>query len=230
MSTCCEVSEMPSTAKQFCHCIAGRVVIHNIKTHDWSEDTKCHSCQVTHLLWDTAGSFLASADAQGVAVLWKVDLHCKLSLLATFKTTPSRPISAMLFDTSAAVPALYYSISAGTCTDIHSGNSSGEYSKLYTVPTMSPLLGLFWYDNASQLVSVAASGELFVHGSRAQETRQWELVMKLRIDAGVKSAGDKSKLMVAWVADHTLASASGQDSMIHMYNMETEDNYVLQIG
>lgn len=182
------------------------------------------------MLWDTTGTFLASADAQGVAALWKVDLHCKLSLLATFKTTPPGPVSTMLFDTSAAVPALYYSISAGTCTDIYSGHSNAEYSKLYSVPTVSPLLGLFWYDNASQLVSVAASGEVFVHGSHAQEKGQWELVMKLRIDAGVKAAGDKSKPMVAWVADHTLASASGQDSMIHMYNMETEDNYVLQIG
>ena len=221
---------MPLTVSRFCDCVAGSLLVQDIKTNDRSEDTTCHSCQITHLLWNATGTFLASADLQGAAALWKVDLHCKLSLLATFKTTPTGPVSAMLFDTSAAVSALYYSISAGTCTDIYSGSSNGACSKLYTVPTLSPLLGLFRNDNASQLVSVAASGELFVHASRAQESSQWELVMKLRIDAGVKSAGDKSKLMVAWVADHTLASASGQDSMVHMYNMETEDNYVLQIG
>lgn len=35
---------------------------------------------------------------------------------------------------------------------------------------------------------------------------------------------------VCWAAEHTLATASGKDSVVRMYNFETEDNYVLQVG
>lgn len=173
---------------------------------------------------------LASGDHQGNAALWSLDTHCKLCLLAAFKAAPTGPISALLFHELAAIPALFYSVTTDTGTDVYLGDSKQDHSNLYSVPSPTALLGLFWCDVSSQLVTVAASGELFVHGTNAQAPDKWDLVVKLRIGAGVKSAAADSKLMVAWVAGHTLASASGQDGTIRMYNLETEDNYVLQIG
>lgn len=122
-----------------------------------------------------------------------------------------------------------YSISAGTCTDIYSADTSGQHNKLFAVPTLSPLLGLFWYQSAGQLVSVTASGELFVHGSSPADSQQWECMMKLKIGAGNRAVGE-SKLMVAWITEHILASASGQDDIIHLYDLETENNYILRTG
>lgn len=204
--------------------------MYNIETQQHCADATYHKSQITHLLWYKNGTILASGDDHGHAALWSVGLHCKISLLAAFSTTPAGPVSAMLFLESAAIPALSYSVTTGTCTDIYLGDSTGSHNKLYTVPTLSPLLGLFSHSMAGQLVLVAASGELFVYGNNAQDPKQWEQVVKLRIGAGIKSAGGESSLMVAWVAEHTLASASGQDSTVHMYNLETEDNYVLTIG
>ncbi|GFH33699.1 WD_REPEATS_REGION domain-containing protein, partial [Haematococcus lacustris] len=34
-------------------------------------------------------------------------------------------------------------------------------------------------------------------------------------------------LQVCWAGNHTLASASERDSVVRMYNFDTEDNYVL---
>jgi len=36
-------------------------------------------------------------------------------------------------------------------------------------------------------------------------------------------------VQVCWAAEHTLATASGKDSIVRMYNFETEDNYILQV-
>ena len=54
-------------------------------------------------------------------------------------------------------------------------------------------------------------------------------MMKLKIGAGIRAAGE-STLMVAWIVDHILASASGQDDIIHLYDLETENNYILRTG
>lgn len=34
---------------------------------------------------------------------------------------------------------------------------------------------------------------------------------------------------VCWAAEHTLATASGKDSVVRMYNFETEENYLIQV-
>ena len=47
---------------------------------------------------------------------------------------------------------------------------------------------------------------------------------------GGGAAADGPALMVAWVGSHTLASATGRDGIVRMYDLDTEDNYFLRIG
>lgn len=37
-------------------------------------------------------------------------------------------------------------------------------------------------------------------------------------------------MKVTWSCPHTLASSSEKDSVVRMYNFETEDNYMLSLG
>lgn len=211
-------------------CPAGLLLLYNTQTQHVCKGKRYHTCKITQLLWNQAGAALASGDSQGNAALWSVDAHSKLCLLATFMATATGPVSSLLFDEAAAIPALFYSVSAATSTDIYAADSRHNHSTLFSIATPTPLLGMFLYEATSQLVSVTAAGELFVHGTTPQDPKQWQLAVKLRIGTGIKSAAGDSKLMVAWVAGHILASASGQDGAIHMYDLETEDNYNLQIG
>ena len=46
--------------------------------------------------------------------------------------------------------------------------------------------------------------------------------------AASEDAGKPAALFVAWLGGHTLASSSEREMNVRMYNLDTEDNYVLQ--
>ena len=53
----------------------------------------------------------------------------------------------------------------------------------------------------------------------------------MRLASAIAASEDAEKpaaLFVAWVGGNTLASASQRDENVRMYNLDTEDNYVLQ--
>ena len=125
---------------------------------------------------------------------------------------------------NSGVATLYYSV-AQDSSDVYSADTAGNHSKLFTLEGSGPLLGLFWHSPKRQLASVASTGELCIHGEEEQG-QGWQRMMKIKIGAG--AAAGSPALMVAWIGVHILASASGRDDVVHLYDLETEDNYILR--
>lgn len=123
--------------------------------------------------------------------------------------------------------SVYYAVDNGKGSDIHCADTSGHHSKLFSLESNSPLLGLFWYSHKRQLVSVARTGDLYIHAEEEGQDR-WQQLVTMKIGGG--AAADGPALMVAWVGGQTLASATGKDGTVRMYDLDTEDNYILRIG
>ena len=122
---------------------------------------------------------------------------------------------------------VYYAVDTGSISDLHCADTSGHHSKLFSLDSNSPLLGLFWYSPKHQLVTVAKSGDLSIHGEE-EAGQGWRQVVKMKIGGG--AAPDGPALMVTWVRGHIVASATGRDGLVRMYDINTEDNYILRIG
>ena len=121
----------------------------------------------------------------------------------------------------------YYSVVVGDSSHIYCGNTDGHHNEIFCLESQTALLGLFWLAAKSQLVSVATTGDLCIHGE-AEEGRGWQQIEKMKIGGGAGPEGPA--LMVAWVGDQTLASASGRDDVVRLYDLDTEDNYILRLG
>lgn len=115
----------------------------------------------------------------------------------------------------------------GKGSDIHRADTRGHHSKIFSLESRSPLLGLFWYSSGGQLVSVARTGDLYIHGEEEGQD-SWQQLVAMKIGGG--AAADSPALMIAWAAGQTLASATGRDGTVRMYDLDTEDNYILRIG
>ena len=122
---------------------------------------------------------------------------------------------------------VYFSVTATDSSDVYCAHSGGHHSKTFALEANGSVLGLFWYGAKSQLVSVSESGDLCIHEEK-ETGNEWQLVVKLRIGGGAVLNGPA--LLVAWVGQHTLASASGRDNVVRMYDLDTEDNYILRLG
>lgn len=139
----------------------------------------------------------------------------------------TRYLHADQTDSNRDLAAAYYAVGNPKGSDIHCADTAGHHSKLFSLESSSPLLGLFWYGSKHQLVSVAKTGDLYIHGEEEGHD-SWQQLVMMKIGGG--AAADGSALMVLWVRGQTLASASGRDGTVRMYDLDTEDNYILRIG
>lgn len=121
----------------------------------------------------------------------------------------------------------YYAVTVNDSSDIYCADTGGHHGKVITLESNSPILGLFWYGAKGQLVSITKTGDFCIHGEE-EEGSGWTRVVKMKVGGG--AGADGPALMVAWVGSHTLASASGRDDVVRMYDLETEDNYILRLG
>ena len=123
--------------------------------------------------------------------------------------------------------SVYYAVDTEKGTDFYCADTSGHHSRLWSLESSSPLLGLFWYSSKRQLVSVAQTGEMYIHGKEEGQD-SWQQIVTMKVGGGAAPNGPA--LMVAWVGGHTLASANGRDATVRMYDLDSEDNYILHIG
>ena len=145
-------------------------------------------------------------------------------ILHTYLT---RHLHADQIDSNRDLASVYYAADNGKGSDIHYADTSGHHSKLFSLESISPLLGLFWYSSKHQLVSIARTGDLYIHGEEEGQDG-WRQLVTMKIGGGAAAGGPA--LMVAWVPGQTLASATGRDGTVRMYDLDTEDNYILRIG
>eukprot|EP00879_Flechtneria_rotunda_P011811 GHRR01012338.1.p1 GENE.GHRR01012338.1~~GHRR01012338.1.p1 ORF type:complete len:1377 (+),score=585.08 GHRR01012338.1:1099-5229(+) len=96
------------------------------------------------------------------------------------------------------------------------------------------LLSLLYYPERQQLVLLTTSGSAMVLGSNSSKAiengsmlgLEWSTIMKVKF-AGVAGG---AKLHVCWAGPHTLASATDQNSVIKLLQLDTDDNYVLELN
>lgn len=130
-------------------------------------------------------------------------------------------------DSSRDLVTVFCAVHTGSSSDIYRADTGGHHKKVFSIESSWPLLGLYWYVSKRQLVSVSRTGELCLHGQDEGQER-WQQLVRLKIGGG--AAPDGPALMVAWVGGHTLASATGRDDAVRMYDLDTEDNYILHVG
>lgn len=123
--------------------------------------------------------------------------------------------------------SVYYAVDTEKGADIYCADTSGHHSKLFSLESSCPLSGLFWYSSKLQLVSVAKTGDMYVHGKEEGQD-SWQQLVTMKVGGGAAANGPA--LIVAWVGGHTLASATGRDGIVRMYDLDTENNYILHIG
>ncbi|DBA86980.1 TPA: hypothetical protein ACH3X2_000362 [Trebouxia sp. C0005] len=149
-----------------------------------------------------------------------------------FAAASPGPVTHILFGSSSGAESdtdkatVYYSVTVGDSSHIHCADTDGHHSETFCLESQAALLGLFWHAAKSQLVSVAKTGDFYIHGEE-EEGRGWQQIVKMKIGGGAGPEGPA--LMVAWVGDQTLASASGRDDVVRLYDLDTEDNYILRL-
>ncbi|KAL0037487.1 hypothetical protein WJX79_010742 [Trebouxia sp. C0005] len=201
-------------------------------SHALSKDSKTHHSAVTCLEWNAQSSILASGDDKGHVGLWRLDSSSKPGLLMHFAAASPGPVTHILFGSSSGAESdtdkatVYYSVTVGDSSHIHCADTDGHHSETFCLESQAALLGLFWHAAKSQLVSVAKTGDFYIHGEE-EEGRGWQQIVKMKIGGGAGPEGPA--LMVAWVGDQTLASASGRDDVVRLYDLDTEDNYILRL-
>ena len=179
----------------------------------------------TFELWHT--HVLVLSDRISICILQEVltiEILQQLDLIDQVNDTSVVLVGASS-DTDKAT--VYYSVAAGDSSHIYCGDTDGHHNEIFCLESQTALLGLFWLAAKSQLVSVATTGDLCIHGEE-EEGGGWQQIEKMKIGGGAGPEGPA--LMVAWVGDQTLASASGRDDVVRLYDLDTEDNYILRLG
>lgn len=95
---------------------------------------------------------------------------------------------------------------------------------------------MLWYPDKEHVIAVGVSCTLHIL-NRDETQGTWSVLSKMKFAAAAAAGTDQSSQgssgakmnVVCWAAPHTLATASDRDSVVRMYNLDTEDNYILQV-
>lgn len=85
---------------------------------------------------------------------------------------------------------------------------------------------LLLYPERGQVLVVGASCTLSLL-AKDDALQTWTPLSKMKFATGTGEAA--SGLQVCWAGNHTLASASEKDTVVRMFNFDTEDNYVIAV-
>ncbi len=99
--------------------------------------------------------------------------------------------------------ATYYSVAVGDSSHIYCGNTDGHHSDIFCLKSQAALVGLFWHAAKSQLVSIATTGDLCIHGEE-DEGKGWQQIFKIKIGGGAGPEGPA--LIIAWVGQSQTAN------------------------
>ncbi len=98
------------------------------------------------------------------------------------------------------------------------------------------LHALLHYPEQDQLVSITTVGTLLLLGRDAPASvkpagstskGQWSTLLRTKLPSS--SSNGEAAPSVTWAGPHTIASAGDRDTVLRLYNFETEDNYTLAL-
>ncbi|KAF5834048.1 WD40-repeat-containing domain protein [Dunaliella salina] len=209
----------------------GGISFYNVEERRLEEDSKTHRRPVTHMMWSANGERLITTDEHGKLAMWKTDRQMRPLHVNSYEEAPGStigvatmgpaPVNESLGTTSCVV---FYGVNVQDTTVLKWANDQGQQGVMEEMPECAT--DLIYYAARDQLLVVGVSCTLYLLG-RVDQDSPWYPVTEMRFSSGTGEAA--LKLQVCWAAEHTLATASGKDGVVRMYNFETEDNYVIQV-
>lgn len=205
-----------------------------------SERTNKHvdKFPVTLLRWCCDGRHFVSGDKAGVAILWSVDDAKKPIILWEYREQGSQVVAACFGDEPASdaqmpegavkSPALFFVLafpSQGKFKVMYQSGMPNEPPHVIHTADAAPAL-LTWFGGRGQLVLVGVDGQL-AQLEPSERGHEWKVARTLKLASAM--GGESSAVFTAWMAPSTLAIASDRDVMIRLYNLEVDDNTVINI-
>eukprot|EP00192_Tetraselmis_astigmatica_P000931 CAMPEP_0117694304 /NCGR_PEP_ID=MMETSP0804-20121206/27375_1 /TAXON_ID=1074897 /ORGANISM="Tetraselmis astigmatica, Strain CCMP880" /LENGTH=1395 /DNA_ID=CAMNT_0005507981 /DNA_START=130 /DNA_END=4318 /DNA_ORIENTATION=+ len=191
-----------------------------------NEDSKIHRSRVTLLQWSADGSRLITADETGKLGVWKVDSNMKPVNVISYNTESEVTHACYGVPTAAAEGesesnVIYFSTKEADKTQLWCADDRGRRTGLYMID--GDLLALYFYAKKSELIGVTTQANLVIHTK--DEDGKWGMHLKNKLASG---AGEgQSTLKVCLAAGHYLTSASEKDCFIRIFDLDSEDNYIL---
>ncbi|MEW5317550.1 MAG: hypothetical protein WDW38_008838 [Sanguina aurantia] len=236
----------------------GAVSFWNADDRHLEEDSKIHRTVISMIAWNASGERLATGDDNGRISFWKTDRQMRPIHVVSYdeagckiKQLVMGPTEAPADNTGLTVTTAYYTANSEGKSLIKWANDQG-YSGAVQEMT-EEVHTLIYYAEKEQLLVVSASCTLSVLG-KDDQTGNWVALSKMKFATGtgggsfwaaVATSPDGLGIIatttdavtnmqeaggcVVWAGNHTLASASEKDSMVRMFNFDTEDNYVLPL-
>jgi len=193
------------------------------------DDTRTHKGAITTLAWSPDGTRLISGDSDGKVGTWKTDTQMRPVPVVQYHERDSS-VTSIAFDTKRPSPegekvvTFYYALvhTSGKGA-VFFGDDKGHKGHLFDVD--SELMALLFSASKGSLVGISRQSIMTVH-ERVDE--EWSNVIKMKLPL---SAGDgPSGMHVSWAGEHVLAMASEKDFLVRMFDLETEENFVLSMG
>ncbi|GAQ77909.1 hypothetical protein KFL_000050460 [Klebsormidium nitens] len=198
-----------------------------------ADDTSGHKRPVSCMAWNAEGTRLVTGDQEGKLVVWKMDLRGKPTAVSRYAEKQDAVISHIRFDTCAAPPAdfvdpnlpppcppFYYAASSPGKGAICHADDRGKRVPAFEVDC--EVLAALYYPERNGMVVITASFTLTVH---VRNDSKWTPATKVKLN----KAPDVTALQATWAGAHLLALASDKDVSVHLTNLETEENSILEL-
>ena len=205
--------------------------------------------------WGAGGTRLATGTDSGLATIHKVDAIGRLTPLATSTSKSTSVTRAFALSTKGRrqqqqqqqqhdQPFLFEVSARPTAGDdghlTHDGaagaGAGGEIIMLSengqrdsVAPTDSPLCMLSFAPKRKAVVALSMNGTLIVLVHQ-QPVGKWLSVAHLRLASAIGGSAQRQRLSAAMCTDDIIAFASTNDEFVRIYNIDTEDNFVLQLN
>ncbi|KAJ3140384.1 hypothetical protein HK100_010068 [Physocladia obscura] len=196
-----------------------------------------HRISISCLEWNSTGSRLISCDEEGEAIVWKVDLRGKISLICQYRLKGS--ISRCIFRKSLAP--------RNAVVDVNSTNkASAESSAFYLV--CNTLGKIFYADDmgrcseagvtntkilstklvdASNEIALITDDLVFAHYSISQDGK---MILENEMKISTPGFNDPQKLKIAWIDDGGIIAITSGTSKIRILDIANEESMMLSCG
>ena len=205
-------------------------------------DSDDNSSGITCVEWGFGGSRLATGTASGLASIWKVDAGGRLNHLTTIVSKGNTILKAFALmkgkrqQNDAQISFLFETDNQGR----HSSPVRGKEGEIFMLneaghrefvcKTDSPLSMLSFASRREAVVALSTAGTLSVLVHQQQKGK-WLSAAHLRLAAAVNSGSrdQKKNLFAKMCTDDIIAFASSNDEFVRIYNIDSEENSLLQL-
>jgi len=193
-----------------------------------SEDKQTHSASISSMHWSADGTRLLSGDDSGKVGVWKTDSRMRPVPLVQYQERDCK-VTHICFNENDAPKAtkedeekglsFYYgTVTADDKASVFSGDDKGHKAHAFDVD--SEITNLLYYKSKNGVAVITRTSTLSVH---VNNETGWSTLNKVKLP----TMEGTTSLYSTWAGPNILASASDKDSLVRMFNLETEENFIL---